>query len=514
MKNFIFCLALFVSAPLSADGDHHIANIGQEKLGTANFAVSCSQTAQQEFNRAVAMLHSFWYDEARKTFDRIAELNPDCAMAQWGIAMSLYRQLWATPPTSAELQEGREALNRAQKLTVKSEREHLFLDAVAQLYRPEEVNYDQRKRAYELAMAKVQARFPDDPEANVFYALALISTADPHDKTYAQQKKALTLLQQVLKQIPDHPGIAHYIIHASDNPDLASLGLDAARTYAGIAPAVPHALHMPSHIFIRLGLWEDAAASNLAAYRAAKDYAKHNFPGKVWDQQLHYMDYLLYAYMQEGQAEKAEALWREAAKIKKTHPENSTSAYALAAIPARYFIERRAWPEAAKLTVSPQKFPWKKFGWCEAITHFASGLGAARSGDMKRARKSLARLETLRDVAKAENSTYAADQIEIQRLAVASWIAHADHREKEAENLLHAAADLEDVTEKDNVTPGAILPAREMLGDLLLEMHRPQEAMAAYRASLQKTPKRLNGLQGLSRAEQQLPAPNSLGKPL
>jgi tetratricopeptide (TPR) repeat protein len=334
----------------------------------------------------------------------------------------------------------------------------------------------------------------------------LISTTDPHDKSYEQSKKALTLLQKVLNQIPDHPGVAHYIIHASDNPDLATQGLAAARAYAHIAPAVPHALHMPSHIFIRLGLWEDAAASNLAAYLAAKDYAKDNFPGKVWDQELHFMDYLLYAYLQDGQNDKAQALWKEVAKIKKTHPENSTSAYALAAIPARYFVERRAWTEAAKLSVAPQDFPWGKFGWCEAITQFARGLGAARSGDIQEAQRSEARLGVLRDGAKADNNAYAADQIEIQRLAVAAWIAQAYHREQEAEALLRKAADLEDVTEKDNVTPGPILPAREMLGDLLLELHRWQDAADAYRLSLQKSPKRLYGLQGLRLAEQQLQA--------
>jgi tetratricopeptide (TPR) repeat protein len=506
MKNIIFWLVLLASAPLLADGDHHVTGIGQEKLGTTNFAVSCSPAAQLDFNRAVAMLHSFWYDEAKKTFAHIAELDSDCVMAHWGVAMSLYRQLWATPPTLAELQEGREALTRAQALPVKTDRERLYLDAAAQLYRSEDADYGRRKQSYTQAMAMVQAQFPDDPEANVFYALALISTTDPHDKSYEQSKKALTLLQKVLNQIPDHPGVAHYIIHASDNPDLATQGLAAARAYAHIAPAVPHALHMPSHIFIRLGLWEDAAASNLAAYLAAKDYAKDNFPGKVWDQELHFMDYLLYAYLQDGQNDKAQALWKEVAKIKKTHPENSTSAYALAAIPARYFVERRAWTEAAKLSVAPQDFPWGKFGWCEAITQFARGLGAARSGDIQEAQRSEARLGVLRDGAKADNNAYAADQIEIQRLAVAAWIAQAYHREQEAEALLRKAADLEDVTEKDNVTPGPILPAREMLGDLLLELHRWQDAADAYRLSLQKSPKRLYGLQGLRLAEQQLQA--------
>ncbi|MGR8940527.1 MAG: hypothetical protein ACU83P_02955 [Gammaproteobacteria bacterium] len=500
MKTLIFLLALLASAQVSADGEHHPETLAQDKLGSIDFPVSCTLETNREFKRAVAMLHSFWYEEANKTFRRIAASDPDCAMAYWGVAMSLYRQLWATPPTGGELKEGRAALQKSKTLAVKTERERLYLDAVDVLYRSEEADYGKRKRAYEQAMAKVQTRFPDDMEAKVFYALALISTAAPYDKTYAKQKKALALLQKVLDTVPNHPGVAHYIIHASDNPELAPLGLAAARSYARIAPAVPHALHMPSHIFIRLGLWQDAAASNLAAYHAAKDYARDSFPGKVWDQQLHYMDYLLYAYLQSGQLGKAEAIWRETAAIKKTHPENTTSAYALAAIPARYAIERRAWSDAAQLGIRPLAFPWEKFGWCEAITHFAKGLGAARSGDPAAARASLTRLETLRDAARDANNAYAADQIEIQRLAVAAWIAHADKQEEEAERLMHTSADLEDATEKDNVTPGAIIPARELLGDLLLDLRRPKEALKAYHASLQRAPNRMNGLLGAKQA--------------
>lgn len=504
MKILLFLLALLIASRAAADGDHHPEAISQEVLGSADFPISCTSAARGEFNRAVAMLHSFWYEEANKTFHRIAASDHDCAMAYWGVAMSLYRQLWATPPTEGELREGRAALQKAKTLAVKTEREQLYLDAVEVLYRSEEADYGKRKLAYEQAMAKVQARFPNDIEANVFYALALISTAAPHDKTYAKQKKALALLQKVLDGVPNHPGVAHYIIHASDNPELASLGLAAARSYARIAPAVPHALHMPSHIFIRLGLWPDAAASNLAAYHAAIDYAKDNFPGKVWDQQLHYMDYLLYAYLQSGQLDKAEAIWRETAAIKKTHPDNTTSAYALAAIPARYAIERRAWSEAAQLAIRPLAFPWEKFGWCEAITHFAKGLGAARSGDSVTAQANLQRLEALRDAAKAANNTYEADQIEIQRLAVAAWIAHADKQDDEALQWMNASADLEDATEKNNVTPGAIMPARELLGDLLLDMRRSEEALNAYRASLQRTPNRMNGLLGVKQATQRL----------
>ncbi|MGR8980430.1 MAG: hypothetical protein ACU84H_10125 [Gammaproteobacteria bacterium] len=500
MKTVIFLFALLASSLLSAEGDHHPESIGQEKLGSVDFPISCTPAAQREFDRAVAMLHSFWYEEANKTFRRIAGSEPDCVMAYWGVAMSLYHQLWATPPTEDELREGQAAMQKAKTLAAKTEREQLYLDAVDVLYLGEESDYGKRKLGYEQAMAKLEARFPDDLEAKVFYALALIATASPHDKTYAQQKKAIGMLQKVLEAVPNHPGVAHYIIHATDNPELAGLGLAAARSYARIAPAVPHALHMPSHIFIRLGLWQDAIDSNLAAYHAAKDYARDNFPGKVWDQQLHYMDYLLYAYLQLGRTDKAEAIWRETAAIKKTYPENTTSVYALAAIPARYAIERRAWSEAAQLSMLPAAFPREKFGWIEAITHFAHGLGAARSGDSISAGKSLQRLQDLRDAAKGAGNSYAVDQIEIQRLAVAAWIAHANRQNREAEQLMRASADLEDSTEKNNVTPGAIIPARELLGDLLMEMDQPGGALLEYEASLRRTPNRRNGVLGKERA--------------
>lgn len=502
MKTLLFLVALVTAGYLWADDNHQPVALGEEKLGKVSFPVSCTPAAQEQFNRAIAMLHSFWYDEAEKTFRQVAVTDPNCAMADWGIAMSLYRQLWATSPTAEELQKGQEALQKAKALEIKTEREKAYLTAVEALYRDDAkiADYSARKLAYEKSMAQVFSSYPEDLEANVFYALALISTASPKDKTYGNQNKALSLLHKVLEIEPNHPGVVHYIIHSSDYPELAKLGLDAARTYAQIAPAIPHALHMPSHIFIRLGLWQDAAQSNLAAYAAAKKYALKNFPGKTWDQQLHYMDYLIYAYLQEDQPEKAKGIWQEAATIGKTHPENTTSAYALAAIPARYTLERKAWPEAARLQVRPTVFPWYKFGWCEAIVHFARGLGAARSGDTKSARDSLKRLEALRDAERAAGNEYATDQIEIQRLAVAAWIAHVEKHGKKAEKLMRTSADLEDSTEKDNVTPGAIIPARELLGELLMELKRPDEALQEFEASLQRTPNRRNGKQGAGQA--------------
>ncbi|MBX9637546.1 MAG: hypothetical protein K2Q45_08365 [Nitrosomonas sp.] len=480
---------------LRADGDHHAGAFDEKNLGKVTFPVSCTPAAQAQFNQAVAMLHSFWYDEAGKTFRQVTVTDPGCSMGYWGVAMSLYYQLWATAPTAAELQTGREALRQAKKLAIKTAREKAYLEAVSSLYpEDEKVDLATRKLMYQKAMEQVLKHNPDDREAAVFYALALISTASPKDKTFANQKKALHLLQQVLEHEPEHPGVAHYIIHSSDYPELAGLGLNAARAYTHIAPAVPHALHMPSHIFIRLGLWHDAAQSNLAAYHAAKDHARKNALPGTWDQQFHFMDYMMYAYLQSGETEKAREILRELQGIKKAQPENTTVAYAFAAIPARYAIERGEWSEAAKLEVLPADFPWQQFGWCEAITHFARGLGAARSGKMDIAHHSLRQLKVLRNADQADNKDYTAGQIDIQRLAVAAWIAYAEGEAEEAVKLMRASAELEDSTEKDNVTPGAIIPARELLGELLLELKQPGDALKELEASLQRTPNRRNGI--------------------
>ncbi|HBZ29432.1 MAG TPA: hypothetical protein DEO56_02390, partial [Nitrosomonas nitrosa] len=294
MKTFIgiaFTFFLLAVQSIRADDNHQAGIFNDETLGEVTFHVSCTPPAQKLFNQAIAMLHSFWYDEAEKTFRYVTTVDKDCAMGHWGVAMSLYRQLWATPPTPEELQKGRDALQRAKQLTTKTDRERAYLEAAGYLYLDDEMtDYGARKLAYQKAMEQLLAHNPDDSEAAIFYALALISTASPKDKTYSNQKKALNLLQEVLQKEPGHPGVAHYIIHGSDYPELARFGLKAAREYAQIAPAVPHALHMPSHIFIRLGKWQEAVHSNLAAYHAAKRYAKKNAQMAVWDQQMHFMD--------------------------------------------------------------------------------------------------------------------------------------------------------------------------------------------------------------------------------
>jgi len=505
MKIILTCWAvmLLFLIPAMADDEHHHEPMPNEKLGNVHFPVSCSPAAQQEFEKAVAMLHSFWYEEAEKTFTKVTVEDPNCAMGYWGIAMSLYHPLWATPPSAADLKKGMDAIEKAKALKIPTEREKDYIAAIEAFYKDSDhLDHATRKAAFEKSMEQLHAQNPEDQEGSIFYAMSLVSIASPKDKTYANQKKALEILNAILKKEPEHPGVAHYIIHSTDYPPLANLGLDAARHYAKIAPAVPHALHMPSHIFTRLGLWQESIQSNSAAAAAGKDYAQKNFPDKVWDQQLHAMDYLIYAYLQTGQDSEAKKVVDEVRAMKKAQPESYTSAYAFAAIPARFAVERGLWSDAAKVTAQPADFPWKNFPWTESLVYFANGLGAARMGDVASAQSSLQKLEQLRDVVKQANNGYATDQIEIERLAVAGWIAHAQHNDEEAVKLLRASADLEDSTDKDNVTPGSILPAREQLADLLLETKKPDAALKEFQASLMITPNRLNGLYGAARAAQ------------
>lgn len=499
VRLLIFTTTVFWAGITMADGNHHpVNNIDQAKLGKVHFPVSCTPAAQNQFDKALAMLHSFWYDEAEKAFQQVIAIDPDCAMGHWGIAMSLYQQLWAATPTIEEMQRARHALAQVQPSTIKTDREKSYLDAIAIIYPATDGNghdYSTRKQVYEQAMQRIAEQFPDDNEATLFYALALISNASLDDKTLTRQKQALKLLQRVLRDEPHHPGVAHYIIHSSDYPELAALGLDAARAYTHIAPTVPHALHMSSHIFVRLGLWPDVVQSNLAAYQASQEHASDNYGDDI-----HYKDYLLYAYLQLGETEKARAIVQDILAADQAHPHNTTIAYAFAAIPARFAVERSDWHAAAKLSIHPANFPWQQFGWCKALTHFAKGLGAARSDNMIEAKNSLKQLETLRDLDRAAHQDYTAGQIEIQRLAVAAWIAAAENRIEKALQLMRASADLEDSTEKDNVTPGSIIPARELLGELLLLLNQPEAALKELEASLHRTPNRRNGISLAARA--------------
>ena len=498
-------LALCLSTMALADeAEHH--HPAPEKLGKVEFPVSCNDTARKDFQRAVALLHSFAYADAEKGFRDAAAHDATCAMAWWGVAMTQFHPIWAAAnpaaePTPAELAKGREAVDKARSLGAPTDREKDYIAAVGAFYKDSDtVNHATRALAFEQGMEQAHRRNPSDREATIFYALAMLGTASPADKTYAKQKKAADLLNQILPEAPDHPGVAHYLIHSLDYPELASLALPAARAYSTIAPSAPHALHMPSHIFTRLGLWEDSIQSNLASAASAREHVTALHPGTTAYDELHALDYLEYAYLQLAQDRNAAGVVKQVASVKSVDVPQFAAAYALAAVPARNTLERRQWAEAAKLTVSPASFPWDRFPYAEALTHFARGVGAARSGNLTQAREALARLEAIQAGRVKAQDDYWAGQVKVQQLAVSAWIAQAEGHGEEALRIMRSASDLEDASEKHPVTPGQLLPARELLGDLLLEQGQPAQALVEFEASLGRTPGRFGGTYGAAHA--------------
>ena len=508
MKCFHLFLAAMISvlcfSPTRAQEmhPHTHTHAPAEKLGQVNFPVSCNASAQKQFNRATALLHSFWYEEAEKAFAAVAKDDPKCVMAHWGVAMSLYHPVWA-PSTPAELKKGWAAVEKAKSVDAKSDRERDYIAAIEAFYKDSDrLDHRTRALAYEKAMERVYLRYPKDREAAIFYALALLGTGPITDKTFANQKKAAGILNRVLPQEPRHPGVAHYLIHSFDYPQLAYLALPAARSYARIAPSSPHALHMPSHIFTRLGLWQESINSNLASAATAKNHVAKTHPGAASFDQLHALDYLVYAYLQGGEDEKAQQILAQANDVEKVDAEVIAAAYAFTAIPARYALERRRWPEAAKLELRPATFSWDRFRYAEAIIYFARAVGAARSGDPKAARRDVEKLSALQTALANAKDTYWANQVEIQRRAAAAWLAHAEGKSDEALTLMRSASELEAASEKHPVTPGPIIPARELLGDLLLELKQPELALREFETSLRDSPRRFNGLYGAALASQ------------
>lgn len=489
-------LALGLSAPLSAQmhGGH------VEQLGQVRFPTSCHGAAQRDVEHGVAYLHSFWYEKATAAFASAAAADPTCAMAYWGQAMSLWHPLW-TPPSAAEAQLAMRAIDRGLALA-KTARERDYLGALRAYY----ADYDRtdpraRFVHYALAMDTVRQRNPSDREAAIFYALALIAVgqATPTDTTFAYQRRADSILEPLFRLDPRHPGLAHYLIHTNDVPQLAAHGLYAARRYAAIAPDVPHAQHMPSHIFTRLGLWDDAIASNVRSAAAAHAFEVSQRWSAMWDQRAHALDYLAYAYLQQGRDTAARRIVDEAAAARTGYPAGSlVYEYAVAAIPARMALERGAWAEAGHLEVRPAP-EWPA---AEAITHFARAIGAAKSGDTAAAHRELVALAQIEStlVVMGGPQAYWAGQVTIQRLAATAWLELATGDTADA--VLHAAqaAEREDATQKHPVTPGPVLPARELEGDLLLLVGRPADAASAYAATLARSPNRARSLFGLARA--------------
>lgn len=498
---FVLLTVLISIRAANAQEPHQHQHDTTEKLGQVRFPVSCLPITQQKFNRALALLHSFQYVEAERAFTDITASEPDCAMAWWGAAMSMYHPLWA-PPTPAELQKGREAVGRAKAANANTPREREYIAALETFYKDADtLGHWQRARAYATSMESVSRRYPQDREAAIFYALALNGTAPASDKNLANRTKAAQILYRVWPYEPQHPGIAHYLIHSYDYPSMARLALPAARRYARVAPSSAHALHMPSHIFTRLGMWSDSIQSNLASAAAAKQYLDNVHPGATSHDQLHALDYLMYAYLQGAQDEQAKSILDEALTYRESDEAVFQVAFAWTAIPARFALERRRWKEAATLTLHPAAFPWERFRFAEANIHFARAVGAARSGDADAARQEIDKLAAIQsELGDVKGGYDWAKQVQIQHEAAVAWLAQAEGKAGEAERLLRVAAELEDSTDKHPVTPGAILPAREMLGDLLLEHKQPAQALKEYEVVLQTAPNRFNSLYGAAQA--------------
>ena len=493
-------VGILAAGPLRAQEAHAHSHGEGEELGEVHFPISCRAEVQAEFTRAVALMHSFGYEESRRAFEIVAEKDPRCGMAYWGIAMTHYHPIWAAPD-AAELAAGRAAAEKAAELGGGTERERAYIDAIGVFYRDSAtVPHAARAAAYEEAILAVSRRFPDDHEATIFYALLLCAPSS--DPTFARQKQGAAILNGLLPVEPRHPGITHYMIHAFDYPPLALEALPAARSYAKIAPASPHALHMPSHIFTRLGLWQESIASNLASADAARRLAAERHPGKAAFDAMHALDYLEYAYLQIGDDAHARGVLDEAVAATKFDEAQFAAGYALVAIPARWTLERRDWKGAAALRLPLADLPWDRYSYAPATTYFAQAVGSARSGQPDRARAALGKLQEVQiALAKAPPPGYAwASEVEAMRLAAAAWIAYGEGSKDEAVLLARAGADLEDKTGKHPVTPGAVLPARELLADMLLLEGRAADALVEYKASLREAPARFNSLVGAARA--------------
>jgi tetratricopeptide (TPR) repeat protein len=480
-------LLLFLAVAFSVHAHEGDRESGQ--LGKVAFPTSCDAKVQPAFERAVAMLHSFWFSAGEKAFREVLKADPQCAVASWGIASILMSNplagQGATPKGAVEAQA---ALDEGRRIGAKTQRERDYIDAVAAYYqdfasRPEKERQAARAKAFE-ALAQ---RYPDDDEAKIFSALYIAGTQTQADQTYAAYLKAAGILEEQFRRYPDHPGVAHYLIHSYDAPPIAAKGLDAARRYATIAPAAPHALHMPSHIFTRVGAWQESAATNRRSMEVAK-------AGGEADEAYHAVDYMVYAYLQLGRDADARKIIDEAMQVAGATP-RFIAPYAIASMPARYALERGAWQEASALRPPGSTYPF-----VEAITYFSRALGEARSGDLAAARKDAEQLEGAHKALLAAKNTYWATEVEVQRLGAAAWIALGEGRSEEALKLMRAAADLEDRNEKHIVTPARVVPARELLGEMLLEMKQPEAALKEFEASQRREPNRRRNYSGSVRA--------------
>ncbi len=492
MQKTSFAAAIAIAAATALPAPAIAQDDAEKQFGIVHFETSCNETAQRRFDRAMRYQHSFWYQSSKEIFEDTLKADPECGIAYWGIALSL---LWNphVPAPAKNLTEGAAAIASAKRVGAKTQRERDFIDALAVMYADhDKVPHGARVQAYLKAMEALAARYPNDDEAQIFYGITLNVAASPSDKTYANQLKGAAMLEAIFKRQPRHPGVAHYLIHLYDTPVLAGKGLDAARLYATIAPGASHAQHMPSHIFTRVGYWKELIASNQEAQRVAKQ-------AKEAHDQLHAMDYQVYAYLQLGQDQAAKAVLDEMATVSGFAETFLPGPYAMAVSPARYAVERRDWKAAAELPVRPSPL-----AHVQAMTHFARALGAARSGNAAGAKADIDKLAELRDKLIAAKDGYWSEQVNIQWQVASAWALYAEGKFDEALTAMSAAADAEDRTEKHPVTPGVPTPARELYAEMLLERSKPKEALAAFEATLAKEANRLGATLGAGKAAEKL----------
>jgi tetratricopeptide (TPR) repeat protein len=497
----LLILAFSIGMAVAHEDDAPPQGKPPERLGQVHFPVTCNDTAQKEFNRAMALFHSFWFDPAKQSFAKVLELDAQCGMASWGTAFMSMGNPFAWPANPAAMKAAATAADKAQRLGGKSARERDYIEAMTVFFKDwESVDHRTRAVAWEKAMAQVAQRYSDDVEATILHALLLSATALPTDKSFANQLKAAAILEPLFKQYPDHPGVPHYLIHSYDYAELAEKGLPAARIYAGIAPSVPHALHMPSHIFSRLGLWDELVEGNRTSYRAAIGEMTEKTLGVGTYDALHAMDYMVFGQLQQAQDKAAQSLADEVAAISKVNVENFVAAYAFAAIPSRIALEHGDWQKAAALKLSPSSLAWNKFPQAEAILVYARGLGAARSGMSDVASRDVKRLQELKDAMTAAKNNYWAAQTDFQIKTVNAWIAFHEQRHDEALRLMREAAEAEEASDKHPVTPGNVVPSRELLAEMLLLKGQAAPALAEYERSLKRDPNRFRAIYGAARA--------------
>ena len=479
---------------------------GDPNFGEVSFSLSCSYDLRETFNLGLTLIHSFEYAEAEKVFVSILDEDPECLMAYWGTAMSILNHPLSFKQNPKSLKRGEELLKIAKKLNPDSEREKDYIDAVSIYFKDwQTLDTQTRKLNYESKMEELHIKYPDDVETAVFYSLSVLATADLNDKTYSKQKKSGKILEKLFKKYPNHPGIAHYIIHNYDSPELANMALTTARKYAIIAPSSAHAQHMPSHIFTRLGLWNESIKSNIDSADSAVCYAQSVNPDANWVSEIHALDYLVYAYLQLGDNTKAQLEMKKIQEIKEVFPaDHFASAYALIAVPSRLAIENKNWKLATQLELPKTKIDWEKAHWPKAMLHFSRALGFSNTGNSTAAEKELKSLIVLRDKLTKAKNTYESGQVTIQIEAVRGWIEFAKGNSKKAIEYMKLASSLESKTSKAAVTPGEIIPADELLADLYLALNKPKLALETYKLNLKGHPFRFNGIYGAAKAAEKL----------